>query len=491
MRRVKKGMAIALSLVFALSVCACGNEPEEVVYPQGSEEVATENTQAAGDGTVVMSADGRISYDVTNSKGGVAFRVDADVIQEDKDYSVTEVGMAGSLDEKDAFYSFVRGLFDKDSVSVILPPELAQIDYILDRIKILEERAANYSEDEIPEAISTELDLLKAVEGIDGKTTRYTISCPEKPEVISLEEYYGMSGQSFDTSFCFVEGEIGGELYRADYIRYDGCWTIRVYKPKNVYGMGDKKYITGGEMADDEIAEGIDISVKSAKETADAFLGKVYGVFESDFAGCYPVNIYGYQKETGEHLYDKPGYLLFTNNMPRAAERPVTMYTDYYGDNACSTNPMLSAPYVTQLHIIDHINSSDFGGSCFENISVTVDEDGVDEVIITSLMGLMTVKTSQAPLLSFDEITEIAQKELSILADQNTAGNNAVDIDRIELGTIKVESDGHIYLVPAWYFLKRNDVQQSLPEPVLCLNAIDGSTIDIAHGGITSTLDLN
>ena len=70
------------------------------------------------------------------------------------------------------------------------------------------------------------------------------------------------------------------------------------------------------------------------------------------------------------------GYVLFTNNMPGAAERPVTMYTDYYGDNACSTNPMLSAPYVTQLHIIDHINSSDFGGSCFENISVTVDEDG-------------------------------------------------------------------------------------------------------------------
>lgn len=491
MKRVKYGMVIALSLVFALSVCACGKE-QEVVYPQDPEEVAAEDASAAEEEKAETSSDGRVSYDVTNSKGGVAYIVNADVIQEDRDYSVTEVEMDYSLDENDSFYSLVKNLFDGDSaINVILPPEIAQIDYILDRITVLEERAANFSEDEMPESISNELDLLKAMEGIDGKATRYTIPCPEKPEVISLEEYYSMSGNNCDTSFCLIEGEIDGELYRADYIRYDGCFTIRIYKPKNVFGMGDKKHIIGGEPADGEQEESISISVKSAKETAVAFLSKIYGTFESDFAGCYPVNIYGYEKENGEHLYDKTGYVLFTNNMPDAALRPVTMYTDYYGDNGCSTNPMLTAPKITQLHIVDYIYSSHFDGSCFENISVTVDEDGVDEVIICSRMELLTVKSPEPTLLSFEEINKTAQEELSILAEQNTSGNDAVEIDRIELGTIKVESDGHRYLVPAWYFLKKNDLQQSLPEPVLCLSAIDGSVIDIAHGGTTSTMNLN
>lgn len=487
MKKILKGTAVILSLVMILGTCACGDNKEEVVYPSDSIE-SQSKTESGDTDNETISSDGRVSYNVANSKGAIVFRVDADVVSEDKDFSVVEVGMTPSLDEHNSFNTLIMNLYDKDTVKEIIPPELAEPEYIQDRINILEKRAAEYSEDDIPFALSTELDILKGTEEISSKSTgRYTIPSHETPTVINLGEFYDSVGYDCEPSFCFVEGEIDGELYRTDYINYKGCWTVRIYKPRYAYGMGDRKYINGSELADGEQAEGISFSVENAKEKADVFLGKIYGLFESNFAGCYPVDIYGNLNTTGEHTCDRTGYVLFTNNMPRTAERPVTMYTDYYCDNACSTNPLLIAPHIASLHIID---VCDYCGSTFENISVTVDENGVDEVLICNLMGLMSVKSSRATLLPFEDINEIAQKELSLLADQYTNGINSFDIDRIELGMIKVESDGHKYLVPAWYFFRKAGEQQSLPEPMLCLNAIDGSAIDIANGGLTTTLDL-
>lgn len=501
MKRVKRGITAVLALTMVLNLCGCTKKPEEVVYPQNGDQENILTEEGIKDSTVTVSEDGRICYDVTDSKGTPTFLVNAKVIKEDKDYSVVEVGMTPNLEDHDGFNTLVSGIFDKDTIKVVLPPEVADQEYVRNRIDTLEKRMADYPDEEIPNAFSMELRMLKDVEENSDYSTKYTISCPEKPTVINLKEYYEREHDyDCDISFCFIEGEIGGELYEADYINYRGCWTVRIYRPRNAYGMGDGKYLIGEEGKDESLFEGNGFTEDSAKIAADTFLGKIYGVFESDFAGCYPIDIYGDIKENGEHIYDKPGYLLFTNNMPRASERPVTAYTDYYGLNRCSTNPCLSAPLVTMLadpyiaanaKDVDNLDDGlGYCGSCYENISVTVGEDGVDEVYICNLMGLMSVKTSAASLLAFEEINERAQKELAILADMDPVNNRAFEIDRIELGMTKVESDGHQYLVPAWFFLEKPESQNVLPVPALCLNAIDGSTIDLSNGGLTSQFSL-
>ncbi len=493
MRKQMGRTVMVLSLMYILSICGCGNRPEEINYPQS--ETKTQDVSAPDEKIIAMSPDGRIRYDVTDSKGTMAYKIDAEVIRKETDYPVIEVMMSSSLHDH-ALIDLFSDFFDRGTMEIVLPPDIAQQEYVRERIALLENRAKEYDGSEVPKALKMEIGELTEIEEKADYNSRYTIPCPKEPIIIDLQEYYDTSSDyNCDAQCCFIEGKVDGELYRVDYIYFNGSWSIRIYRPENYYGMGDRKYIVGGENNNQSDFESDDFNPETAANTADVFMGKILGVFESDFINCYPVNIFGDLKETGEHYYDNPGYLLFSSVMPSYTNRPVTCYTDFYGDWACSTNPLILSCDVTRINKLDDFiyNSLGYEGSSFENLSVVVDEKGVEEVIMCNTMGIMKVKTSHAELLPFEKINETAQRELSLLADQNRdlIKNRSYDIDRIQLGMTKVESDGHSYLIPAWYFFKSDASQQTLPEPLLCLNAIDGSTIDIAHGGITSTLELD
>ena len=122
-------------------------------------------------------------------------------------------------------------------------------------------------------------------------------------------------------------------------------------------------------------------------------------------------------------------------------------------------------------------------GKWFNNESIQVGNN-------TSDVG--ELKTDNAQLLSFDQIDTQAQNYLEYFANDIDEFEHykTTQIDTIELSMARTTDDnGNYYMVPAWYYFLKSGQLQVDKRSAVCINAIDGSIIDIEHGGNTITIN--
>lgn len=123
----------------------------------------------------------------------------------------------------------------------------------------------------------------------------------------------------------------------------------------------------------------------------------------------------------------------------------------------------------------------------YEVLEVAVDDAGVQTVDWTGPLAVESVVTDRAALLSFSEIREIFEKMIPVIY-----ANYGVDLDwQIEVTEMRLclwrifDKDSYTrgILAPVWCFYGYlNGERRSSFQPILILNAVDGSVIDPQQG---------
>ena len=96
---------------------------------------------------------------------------------------------------------------------------MTQSDYVEKRIKDLTERkdAIETKEEEVPPYIDEELKVLNERSISENLGSNYTIPYNNEIGWINLNDFYeNEMNEEIDCHFCYVEGTIDGEYYRAD-----------------------------------------------------------------------------------------------------------------------------------------------------------------------------------------------------------------------------------------------------------------------------------
>lgn len=127
----------------------------------------------------------------------------------------------------------------------------------------------------------------------------------------------------------------------------------------------------------------------------------------------------------------------------------------------------------------------------YEKIRIFVDDIGIYACIWTGPCSIIDYQTDAAVLLPYKDIIKIFEEMISIKYNGYTQtginGNVHVNIDRITLGLTRIIEKGDNetgLLVPAWDFFGWYDEGHEYPigldgyEPLMTINALDGSIID-------------
>ena len=145
----------------------------------------------------------------------------------------------------------------------------------------------------------------------------------------------------------------------------------------------------------------------------------------------------------------------------------------------------------------------------YEYISFTVDNSGLTYLSWHNPIEIMDTVTENAALLPFNDIIDVFEAMIRIeyeaFLNKWTDGSGEMDIniDTVELCLVRVrerDSEATGLLVPAWVFYGNNTVVSNdgstlydfahgnasswnkEPFPILIINAVDGSTIDLGRG---------
>ena len=165
-----KKRVFGLMAVAMLLLSACSEEKEIVSYPSDvTEEVApTANVEVS-----VTEKDGEkfICYDVVDNKGSVAYKVDAVITgNTEGSYPVYEVVPVQLGD--DYINNMKKAVFEPGSISVLMPLQVADIDYVNRRMQELKDRRDSYgSEDEVPPYINESIEELEELVASDALLT--------------------------------------------------------------------------------------------------------------------------------------------------------------------------------------------------------------------------------------------------------------------------------------------------------------------------------
>ena len=231
-------------------------------------------------------------------------------------------------------------------------------------------------------------------------------------------------------------------------------------------------------LSDDESINGAKYSYKEAKEAAE----KVLSDLDLDYTLCYAMRCDRHYN--GEYIDYQ---FCFAPRIPDSVAH-LECYKSKNGDYSMKWD----SPYII-------IQVSDKGAFAF----VSVSSMRFDKCI-----------NKNVPLLTFDEVWETAQKNIAVASDvmyyecDNPKPKVEIRIDSIHLSYIKIPEKGKTdsgLCIPVWMFYGRQtdvydvsnlpeDFQlavddegriehtQTLIRPFFCINAIDGSIIDLTQG---------
>lgn len=502
-----KKRLLALALATSFIFTGCGNDAMIVEdYPIEGEKTVTKDTEATNVEQSTSTAEvtetktnRTISYEINDSKGNVKYKVDAEVIGDERNsYSTAKIDYLVFTD--DVIKSFVDATFDNGSVSMVMPRSLADLNYVNDRISLLEERKQAYSnEEDIPRYITLELDELELLRDENNFSNGPKIECPQTPSVISLNDYYANKGiQIGDINFCLVEGTINGIYHRMDFITFLNSRTIRLYRLQSNPDCNELYALAEDESYLPPESDGEPLTRETAEKEFNEYLSNLNGagLITTDI---YPIRIVG-DFDYSKMLYQKPGYACFASPNIDGLLFPNTSLTTFCSYNS-STNLMLDPQEIGELDTetgwieMSTMETGSGSGAYYNGYQSVVgafDNKGLVEMYLCNMMtdaGQNFEYKQDTSKITFEEADEIAQKYMSYLSDHNdgtyTSAYNYKEISKIELGMCRIVSEGDYYIVPAWYYLKKSDTMNLLPDPVVVVNAIDGSIIDLEKGGIT------
>ena len=495
---MKIGKVIASGLICSMLIAGCGKSPEVVDnYPGVESNTTTEaktEKKVSPVSEIKKSEDGNhISYNVTNERGAELFTVDADIVADyEKSYPVYDVSPWQMQQSQVGQLATV--FFDKDTTSVLMPIEIADETYLTQRLAVLNERLESYnnSAEEAPKAITKEIDKINEV--LNGPADRYMVACPAKPTWVDLTEYYEAKGSvGCEVKFCFVEGEIDGNLVRMDIIEHANNMTIRVYRQNESYDMPDL-YNLIGDISYVPDAEDCALTKEEGARQAENLIerlsiGKITAI---DTEAAY---IYGTEPEVaGDYQMREPGFVTFFSIDNGGKSRPATSCTDFYSCNNSTTNCTLNADNILhadefeeQTREYDSLYSASGDRySGYDSTAVCIDEKGIVEIYFTNAVHKANLSVTKTTLLDFDSIDERARKFFATADKYDESFSYSVNaIDRIELGLCRtILENGKYFMVPGWYYLMKPSDGEVLPTPAVVINAIDGSIIDAKRGGI-------
>lgn len=145
----------------------------------------------------------------------------------------------------------------------------------------------------------------------------------------------------------------------------------------------------------------------------------------------------------------------------------------------------------------------------YECIVFTVDSSGLSQLSWSNPVKVVETVTENAVILPFDKIMDVFESMIKVEYEaflkmwEGNGGEMDITIDKLELCLVRVReqnSEATGLLVPAWVFYGNNKVVHSNgsvsydlahgsgstwnkePFPVLIINAIDGSIIDLGKG---------
>ena len=145
----------------------------------------------------------------------------------------------------------------------------------------------------------------------------------------------------------------------------------------------------------------------------------------------------------------------------------------------------------------------------YECIAFTVDSSGLSQLSWNNPVKVVETVTENAAILPFDKIMDVFETMIKVEYEaflrmwEGDGGEMDITIDTLELCLVRVReqnSEATGLLVPAWVFYGNNKVVHSdgsvshdlahgsastwgkEPFPVLIINAVDGSIIDLARG---------
>ena len=138
----------------------------------------------------------------------------------------------------------------------------------------------------------------------------------------------------------------------------------------------------------------------------------------------------------------------------------------------------------------------------YESCNFIVSDDGIETFSWRSPNTYTEVVTADTAMLPFDRIDEIFRKMILVRYESNAAGNAtgklfSYHVDRVSLDLQRVLEQGSQdtgLLIPVWNFYGSfefqytngdhygSEIEQGFRKPLLSINAIDGSIIDLREG---------
>lgn len=480
-----------MSIILCFALIGCGSPQTITDYPGMEGVEAVEGETGESSIVNVNYSEGKVSYIAKGTKGENVFNVNAQIVGDEKDtYPVYDIKYWDMPQSE--LINISAFLVGGRQAEVLMPLEIADEDYLANRLVTLEKRRDKHLEKgrEVPHAITSEIEAIQEEMNSGNLSSKFTVQKPDFIQFIDLHDYYEAEyGVDVNLQFSFVEAEgPDGEIRRLDVIKFNGNTSFNYYNVDYNYYDSDDYYLA---LSESSLPVSFDKLDAAECEALGMSLFNSLGVSRYTCTKTFPACEYGAFTEGEKHAYEKPGYCSFYTMEVNGKTRPCNAATDVYSNNMTDTKPLISAKNVCTIFSggADVYTYNGYsvaaGETClYDSTCVCIGEnERLIEAYVTNMLGDIKVKTDKAKLLSFEDVDGCAQNYMSYLA-ANEKPDSEVTIDRIELGMCRtIGENDSMFMVPAWYYLIKADDGNPLQMPLMAVNAIDGSIIDVGAGG--------
>ncbi len=473
------GIAVILGLSMSMSLLGCGGPKAVENYPGKEEAPVTEEKQEE---IQAVYEGNQVSYRVAGK--GCELKVNAEV---EGDMSVDyPIFTYQNLEMKEADLINVENfLLGRLNTNVIMPPELADAEYVASRQELLTKRMDQYAEkgETVPACVEEEMKLLDQLLKEDRFNEHYTTADPGRVCFTDLKDYYKQEyNEDVDAVFSFSEAvadEMG--IIRFDVIKYNGNLIIHMYRQDERLNQAPKYELAANESDLPVKFDHIDRDAKEAE--AKTMLSRIgFDLFEC--CGTYPAYVYGAKDAAGNPAYEHAAYYYFYSPNMNGKLRPCTQYTDYYTGSDSTTFPKVNSENVCSIFAsgAEEIMDVDFATTAYDSLGICMDEQGLVEAYLINPAGFGAIVENKPTIMNFPDADGYAQNYFKSLMAHRTEN---LEIDHVSLTYCRTVEEDHFAAVPAWVYFEAGD--SILPKPIIGVNAVTGDLIDIARGGVVMT----
>lgn len=502
---MKKIIAFSIAVITLLSLTACQATPDDEFVVKKDTERMMEQAVDDSRGTKVSKLevpDGNYTYQANAADGKLTITVDAPVtVPKSEKIPTAKVSAAGFTQEQ--VTGFFNYLFpDEKPVTGDKEPDVMTKDEILELILTYKRCLAEGTVDQTP---YTEDELKKEIENLERQVASAPETAPTrnaqvsdgtmtltkpvdaKGEIISEEEILVLDASLDDTTiYVSVPNDANGswENYlgfsKTSHPQFSEANAIEVDEDNQTTAAKDKLTIT----------------YEAAKKLCDGFFdaGNISDVILSD-----------------AYVIDDGGTVGPAVGAPKTGEDGQTHAPENYAYQFHYVRIVGDSPVANMTSIGSRGDENSLPWD-YEKITFLVSDNGIESITWESRTATGEIISEDTGVMSFEEVREIFEMMIATTYGASEEWGTdiatvSVDINAIELSLVRVREQNAsgrngIY-TPAWVFYgnvkqkSKNDLvlygwdtvshypfskYPILKSPVLVINAIDGSIIDMGKG---------